>query len=124
MIQLTLTDHRPDPERGWDPDAPPAQLWEQNRGLWHLDPERVRRLCQTTVAFAHRGVIVLVGTLDRLVEDPAQHRWYVIEGRPLGPGDALHDALVGKRTPYTAHQSIKYLDEGDLVTLALAEESA
>lgn len=122
MLHITLSDQRPDTDHevdgratyGWNPDAPLADMWEDNRGVWTLGP---RADSERYVAFAYRGRIVMVGTIDRIVTAPGMPGKRAIEGKALTPGDALHDALVGNPSRFSG-QSKRYLDEADVIEIA------
>jgi len=125
MYHITLDDQQPDTHQdvvgranyGWNPDASLEEMWEDNRQIWRM----ARKVeAEGYVIFAHDGKIVMVGTIDRVVDAPkipGKGPKRSIEGKVLRPGDLYHDVLVGKTTPF-AGQSHRYVTSEDVLRIA------
>lgn len=127
MIQLTLSDTYArndlplrsldgltiDPLGGYSPSLTPEQVYERNKGRWHLNPKRVKDEGHEHVLVAHNGRIVgvwqIVGTKP-WHEQGHKARRYLFRGVPLEPGDALYDEWVGQEAPYKGSRNpVHYL---------------
>lgn len=121
MIHITLrktslTNDPTDPLRreysGWDETASIEDNWKMNHGYFSIG-ERGDR--QQYVAFSYDGEVVMVGRIDRIVPARGKPGKRIIEGAPLGPGEPIWDAFVGKPTPEKAvgvRNPITYVEEG------------
>lgn len=95
---------------GYDDDATPEELWNQNRGDYFLDAGRIA--AERWAALNYQGQVVLVAELD----DPKHEVLTNVPGRPkkallghvLRRGNAIHDALIGTRVTYDSRNSIQY----------------
>jgi len=94
---------------GYDPEATPAELWENNRGDWRLLAERIA--AERWVALNSQGRVVLVAEL----EDPAYEILpgttppkKALFGRVLPEGHPVREALMRTQVVYTSRNAIQY----------------
>ncbi|GAB2753585.1 protein NO VEIN domain-containing protein [Sinomonas soli] len=83
---------------GYDPDATPQELWENNRGDWDPNGDRVSE--EKWAALSYQGRIILVAELHRpnheiLAANSKGQRKKALLGHPLSPGHPVHEALIG-----------------------------
>ncbi|MDP9885383.1 hypothetical protein J2W21_002905 [Sinomonas atrocyanea] len=83
---------------GYDPDATPQELWENNRGDWNVNEERVS--AESWATLSYQGRIILVAELHRpnyevLPANAKGQRKKALLGHPLPPGHPIHEALIG-----------------------------
>ncbi|WP_433351582.1 hypothetical protein ACQP25_00900 [Microtetraspora malaysiensis] len=117
MIHLKLGPARPaDPDDsmrrdwlGWTPDQTPQQIYERNRGRWYLSA-RAARERYTVFSSTVTGTIVAV-VANEGVEDLPGDKKKAIVGKVLGPGDPVHDALIGQPMPDRHRNPVTYVDD-------------
>jgi hypothetical protein len=116
MIHLKLSAGHPakpdDPMRrdwvGWSPDQTPQQIYERNRGRWYFGA-RAAHERYTVFSSTVTGTIVAV-VANEGVED-IDGKKKAIVGRVLGPGDPVHDALIGQPMPDRHRNPVTYVDD-------------
>ncbi|RKR29820.1 DUF3883 domain-containing protein [Arthrobacter oryzae] len=140
VIHIKLSDRKTaDPDDplgrswyGYDPEATPANLWENNRGDWRLLAERVA--AERWAALNYQGRVVLVAEL----EDPAYEILpgttppkKALFGRVLPEGHPVREALMRTQVVYSSRNAIQYdpgLDVAEPIeadsSLALDSETA
>lgn len=97
---------------GYDPDATPEQLWENNRGDYSLAVDRMAG--QRWAALNYQRQVVLVVELGdpshRIVTSPTGKEKKALIGRVLAAGHPVHEALIDTRIEYSpgARNSIRY----------------
>jgi len=98
---------------GWGEHDSTEQNWANNRGYYILG-ERADR--QSYVAFSHRGTVVMVAKINRIIPAKGKPGKRIIEGKPLGPGEPIWDNYVGGPTPARAlgvRNPVTYVDEAE-----------
>jgi hypothetical protein len=93
---------------GWTPEQTPQEIYERNRGVWHLSA-RADRERYTVFSSTVTGRIVVV-VANEEIED-ADGRRRKIRGTVLGPGDPVHDALIGQPMPDRHRNPVTYIDD-------------
>lgn len=91
---------------GYDAGMSEQELYEANRGCWVLGP---RADSERFMLMSFEGVVRQAVEIERIV--PAGSR-RAVEGRILGPGDAVHDKYVGQPSPVgQVRNPITYFEE-------------
>jgi hypothetical protein len=93
---------------GWTPEQTPQKIYERNRGVWHLSA-RADRERYTAFSSTVTGKIPVV-VANEGIED-ADGRKRKIRGTVLGPGDSVHDALIGQPMPDRHRNPVTYIDD-------------
>lgn len=95
---------------GWSPTSTPAEIFENNRGVWCLGR---RALFETFVTLSFSGTVKIVGRIDRLerIAGPGPARTgFAIVGEVLTPGDPSFDKRFGRRVD-THRNPVTYVDD-------------
>jgi hypothetical protein len=95
---------------GWASDLSPQSIYDANRGLWLLgaraDKERYAVFSSTEL-----GEIVCVVELTAPPESFGAKK--AVVGTVLGPGNPVHDALIGTPAPDSFRNPVTYVDDPD-----------
>jgi hypothetical protein len=93
---------------GWGPDQTPQQIYDRNRGRWYLGP-RAAHEQYTVFSSTVTGTIVAVVANEGTEDVDGQKK--AIVGRVLGPGDPVHDMLIGQPMPDRHRNPVTYVDD-------------
>jgi hypothetical protein len=93
---------------GWAPGQTPQQIYERNRGVWKLSA-RADRERYTVFSSTVTGKVVAVVENER-IEDAGNGK-RMVRGRVLGPGDPVHDALIGQPMPDRFRNPVTYVPD-------------
>lgn len=93
---------------GWDPDLPSEDIFEQNRGVWHLGSDAHQERIAT---MSFDGVIQVVAVIDHIENVALKDGGYkqAVVGHVLGPGHPaykqyfLKDFTAKGRNPVSYH---------------------
>lgn len=94
---------------GWEPLMDSQTVYEQNRGVWLLGTRAEREryaVFSDTSEGRIRCVVEITG-----IESAGPKR--AIIGNVLGPGDPIHDALVGAPAPDSFRNPVTYAPDPD-----------
>lgn len=103
---------------GYDADATPEQLWENNRGDYSLDAERIAG--HQWAALNYRGQVVviakLIGPRHEIVMSPTGRKKKALLGSVLAATHPVHQALTrsGVEYPPGTRNSILYSRDPDI----------
>jgi len=100
---------------GWDPTMSEQQLWDQNRGTWHVSRSRLDGERLATLSFQGTIRVVVEITGHRMVGDLV-----AIEGSVLPPGDAVRDALIGHAVS-VQRNPVSYFETQELDSMSSAD---
>ncbi|MGO4589685.1 DUF3883 domain-containing protein [Micrococcaceae bacterium Sec5.1] len=89
---------------GYDPSVTPELLWENNRGDWSLNADRISE--HRWAALNYQGRVVLVAELldpnHEILPSTSRVPKKALLGRVLEGGSAIYDALIGTQVDYPA----------------------
>lgn len=95
---------------GYDADATPEDLWDNNRGDYRLDAGRIAG--ERWAALNYQGSVVLVAELNgpkyEVLTGMPKAPKKALLGHVLRPGNSVHDALIGTSVAYDSRNSIQY----------------
>ncbi|MFR9753839.1 hypothetical protein ACL02S_22760 [Nocardia sp. 004] len=80
---------------GWEPGQSARDTYDNNRGVWNLDPRVTKERYAT---FSVDGTIIAVVEIDHIEDVPIRGGGMkqAVVGRVLEPGDAGHDLLIDR----------------------------
>lgn len=96
---------------GYEPTCSPADLWNQNRGVYGFAIDKIE--AERFASISYRGDVLVVADLSdwEWFVDPTSGVWRkALIGDVLGPGDAAYDVLITQTVP-SARNPIGYFDD-------------
>ncbi len=102
---------------GYDPEATPAQLWDNNRGDWRLSADRIA--AERWAALSHKGQVVLVVELGNPAYKDVPGTTLpkkALLGRVLPKGHPVREALMRTQIVYSSRNAIQYGPALDVAT--------